>query len=111
MKNQFIDFYNKVSVLHCEIINEIVKIFKEHNVTKIHLNCTECPLRLQMLDEWDNNAYNTEINDIEVIVHNSGMTEINLYSDGKTYYTLGDCADGNALLYVYDYVWMHFYQE
>ena len=112
MKREFVNFFDKVSRVHGEMVTEIANIFKEHNVTKIHLNCGEFPLRLQMMDEWGESAYNREITDIEVIAHDSGMIEINLYKDNSnTYYDLGDCADGNALLFIYDYVWMHFYQE
>lgn len=112
MKQQFVNFFDKVSKVHDEMVTEIANIFKEHNVTKIHLECEDSPLRLQMMDEWGESAYNREITDIEVISHDSGMIEINLYKDNSdTYYDLGDCADGNALLFIYDYVWMHFYQK
>ena len=112
MKRAFVNFFDKVSKVHSEMVIEIAEIFKEHNVTKIHLDNEDFPLRLQMMDELGESAYNRKITDIEVISHDSGMTEINLYEDStNTHYDLGDCADGNALLFIYDYVWMHFYQE
>ena len=112
MKRTFVNFFDKVSKVHGEMVTEIAEIFKENNVTKIHLDDSFCALYLQMFDEWGQDAYSRHITDIEVISHDSGMTEINLYKDNSdTYYDLGDCADGNALLYIYDYVYMHFYHE
>jgi hypothetical protein len=104
---KFVNFYDKVSAVHQEMVNEIADIFKEHNETKISIVNVECPLYLQMFDEWGENAYNKQITDIECIIEDYGMVDITLYYN-DTHYDLGDCADGNALLYIYEYVYQYF---
>lgn len=107
---KFVNFYDKVSAVHQEMVNEIANIFKEHNETKIRIVNVECPLYLQMFDEWGENAYNKQITDIECIIEEYGMVDITLYYN-DTYYDLGDCADGNALLYIYEYVYQYFNEK
>lgn len=107
---KFVNFYDKVSAVHQEMVNEIANIFKEHNETKIRIVNVECPLYLQMNDEWGEDAYNREITDIECKINDYGMVDIKLYND-KAYYELGDCADGNALLYIYEYVYQYFNEK
>ena len=106
---KFVNFYDKVSAVHQEMVNEIADIFKEHNETKISIADAECPLYLQMDDEWGEDAYNRQITDIECEIKGCGMVDIKLYCNStKSYFDLGDCADGNALLYIYEYVYQHF---
>ena len=107
---KFVNFYDKVSAVHQEMVNEIANIFKEHNETKISIVNVECPLYLQMFDEWGEDAYSRQITDIECITNDNGMVDIKLYNN-KPYYDLGDCADGNALLYIYEYVYQHFNEK
>jgi hypothetical protein len=107
---KFVNFYDKVSAVHQEMVNEIADIFKEHNETKISIVNVECPLYLQMFDEWGENAYNKQITDIECIIEDYGMVDITLYYN-DTHYDLGDCADGNALLFIYEYVYQHFNEK
>lgn len=107
---KFVNFYDKVSVIHQEMVKEIADIFKEHNETKISIADAECPLYLQMNDVCGENAYNRQITDIECKTKNYGMVDIKLYDD-ETYYDLEDCADGNALLYIYEYVYQHFNEK
>ena len=107
---KFVNFYDKVSAVHQEIVNEIADIFKEHNETKISIVNVECPLYLQMFDEWGENAYSKQITDIECEINDNGMVDIKLYYN-DTFYDLGDCADGNALLYIYEYVYQHFNEK
>lgn len=104
---KFVNFYDKISAVHQEMANEIADIFKEHNETKISIVDAECPLYLQMFDEWGEDAYSRQITDIEC----DGMADIKLYSNSTSYYDLGDCADGNALLYIYEYVYQHFNEK
>ena len=103
---RFVNFYDKISAVHQEMTNEIANIFKEHNETKISIVDAECPLYLQMFDEWGEDAYSRQITDIEC----DGMVDIKLYNN-SSYYDLGDCADGNALLYIYEYVYQHFKEK
>jgi hypothetical protein len=107
---KFVNFYDKVSAVHQEMVNEIADIFKEHNETKISIVNVECPLYLQMFDEWGENAYSKQITDIECKIEDYGMVDITLYYN-DTFYDLGDCADGNALLYIYEYVYQHFNEK
>lgn len=109
---KFVNFYDKVSAVHQEMVNEIAELFKEHNETKISIVDAECPLCLQMFDEWGEDAYNREITDIECITNDKGMVmvDIKLYHN-TAYYDLEDCADGNALLYIYEYVYQHFNEK
>jgi hypothetical protein len=107
---KFVNFYDKVSAVHQEIVNEIADIFKEHNETKIRIVNVECPLYLQIFDEWGENAYSKQITDIECEIKGYGMVDITLYYN-DTYYDLGDCADGNALLYIYEYVYQYFNEK
>lgn len=107
---KFVNFYDKVSAVHQEMVNEIANIFKEHNETKIRIVNVECPLYLQMFDEWGENAYNKQITDIECNIEEYGMVDITLYHN-DTHYDLGDCADGNALLYIYEYVYQYFNEK
>lgn len=107
---KFVNFYDKVSAVRKEMVNEIANIFKEHNETKIRIVNVECPLYLQMFDEWGENAYNKQITDIECKIEDYGMVDITLYYN-DTYYQLGDCADGNALLYIYEYVYQYFNEK
>lgn len=107
---KFVNFYDKVSAVHQEMVKEIADIFKEHNETKISIVDVECPLYLQMFDEWGENAYNKQITDIECEIKGYGMVDITLYNN-ETDYDLGDCADGNALLYIYEYVYKHFKEK
>lgn len=106
---KFVNFYDKVSAVHQEMVKEIADIFKEHNETKISIVDAECPLYLQMSDEWSEDAYNKQIADIECITNDNGMVDIKLYNNEV--YDLGDCADGNALLYIYEYVYQHFNEK
>ena len=92
------------------MVNEIANIFKEHNETKISIMNAECPLYLQMNDEWGEDAYNKQITDIECKIEEYGMVDITLYNN-ETDYDLGDCADGNALLYIYEYVYQYFNEK
>jgi hypothetical protein len=109
---KFVNFYDKVSAVHQEMVNEIANIFKEHNETKISIMNVECPLYLQMNDEWGEDAYNRCITDIECETKDNGMVDIKLYRDStQSFYDLGDCADGNALLYIYEYVYQHFNEK
>lgn len=107
---KFVNFYDKVSAIHQEMVKEIADIFKEHNETKISIVNVECPLYLQMFDEWGEDAYSKQITDIECIIEEYGMVDITLYHN-DTYYDLGDCADGNALLYIYEYVYQYFNEK
>ena len=107
---KFVNFYDKVSAVHQEMVNEIADIFKEHNETKISIVDVECPLYLQMNDEWGEDAYNRCITDIGCEINDNGKVDITLYHN-DTYYDLGDCADGNALLYIYEYVYQHFNEK
>ena len=107
---KLVNFHEKVSAVHHEMVKEIADIFNEHNETKISIVDAECPLYLQMDDDWGENAYNRQITDIECKINNNGMVDIKLYND-ETYYELGDCADGNALLYIYEYVYQHFNEK
>lgn len=106
---KFVNFYDKVSAVHREMVKEIAELFKEHNETKISIVDAECPLYLQMVDEWGEDAYNKQITDIECKIKGYGMVDIILYSNET--YDLGDCADGNALLYIYEYVYKHFNEK
>ena len=109
---KFVNFYDKVSAVHQEMVKEIAELFKEHNETKISIVDVECPLFLQMFDEWGENAYNKEITDIGCEINDYGMVDIKLYNNStESYYELGDCADGNALLYIYEYVYQHFNEK
>lgn len=107
---KFVNFYDKVSAVHQEMVNEIADIFKEHNETKIRIVNAECPLYLQMNDEWGEDAYNRCITDIGCEINDYGMVDIKLYNN-SSYYELGDCADGNALLYIYEYVYQYFNEK
>lgn len=107
---KFVNFYDKVSAVHQEMVKEIADIFKEHNETKISIVNVVCPLYLQMYDEWGEDAYNKQITDIECITNDNGMVDIKLYNN-ETYYDLEDCADGNALLYIYEYVYQYFNEK
>lgn len=107
---KFVNFYDKVSAVHQEMVKEIANIFKEHNETKISIADAECPLYLQMNDEWGEDAYNREITDIECKINDYGMVDIKLYHS-ESFYDLGDCADGNALLYIYEYVYQYFNEK
>lgn len=109
---KFVNFYDKVSAVHQEMVNEIADIFKEHNETKISIMNAECPLYLQMNDEWGEDAYNRCITDIGCEINDYGMVDIKLYNNStESYFDLGDCADGNALLYIYEYVYQYFNEK
>lgn len=109
---KFVNFYDKISAIHQELVLEIVKCFKENNVSKISIADDECPLILNMFDEWGDRGYNETITDIEVETYESGMVVFKLYKDNsETFFNLDDCTDGNALLYVYEYVFRYFYGE
>lgn len=107
---KFVNFYDKVSAVHQEMVKEIADIFKEHNETKISIVDAECPLYLSIFDEWGEDAYSRQITDIECNIKGYGMVDIILYNN-DTHYDLGDCADGNALLYIYEYVYQHFNEK
>lgn len=109
---KFVNFYDKISKIHQEFVNEIVKCFKENKVSKISIADDVCPLILTMFDEWGESGINETITDVEVKTSDSGMVQIKLYKDNsETFFELEDCTDGNALLYVYEYVFRHFYGE
>ena len=106
---KFINFYDRISKIHQDLINEIVSCFKENNVTKIDISNNECPLILQMYDEWGYSATNETIKEIEVEVTDYGMVTIKMHSEEHGFFDQSDTCDGNALLYVYEYVWGYFY--
>lgn len=106
---KFINFYDRISKIHQDLINEIVSCFKENNVTKIDISNNECPLILQMYDEWGYSATNETIKEIEVEVTDYGMVTIKMHSEEHGFFEQSDTCDGNALLYVYEYVWSYFY--
>ena len=109
---KFVNFYNEINAVHQKMVLEIVNCFKDNNVTKISIADDVCPLVLTMFDEWGESGINETITDVEVKTFDSGMVVIKLYKDNSTtFFELEDCADGNALLYVYDYVFRHFYGE
>lgn len=109
---KFVNFYDKISKIHQELVNEIVECFKENKVSKISIADDVCPLVLNMFDDWGECGINETITDIEVETYESGMVVINLYKDNsETFFNLDDCTDGNALLYVYEYAFRHFYGE
>ena len=105
---KFVNFYDKISRIHQELITEIVNCFKENNVNKIDISYNECPLILSMYDEWGEGTINETITDIEIELEGL-MTTIKMYTKEHGFFDQSDCADGNALLYVYEYVWSHFY--
>ena len=106
---KFVNFYDRISKIHQDLINEIVSCFKENNVTKIDISNNECPLILQMYDEWGYSATNETIKEIEVEVTDYGMVTIKMHSEEHGFFEQSDTCDGNALLYVYEYVWSYFY--
>lgn len=107
----FVDFYNKINSIHQEVVLEMVSIFKENNVTKVNIS-SEVPLILSMFDEWGEGTTNETITDVELETNESGIVVIKLYKNNTdTYFDFSDCADGNAILYVYDYVWTKFYAK
>ena len=109
---KFVNFYDKLSAIHQELVLEIVECFKENNVSKISIADDDCPLILNMFDEWGESGINETITDIEVETYESGMVVMKLYkNNSETFFELEDCTDGNALLYVYEYVFRHFYGE
>lgn len=109
---KFVNFYDKISAIHQELVLEIVECFKENNVSKISIADDDSLLILNMFDEWGESSINETITDIEVETYESGMVVIKLYKDNsETFFNLDDCSDGNALLYVYEYVFRHFYGE
>ena len=108
---KFVNFYDKISAIHQEIVLEIVECFKENNVSKISIANDDCPLILNMFDEWGESSINETITDIEVETHDSGMVTITLFTESGVSFELEDCTDGNAVLYVYEYVFRHFYGE
>lgn len=108
---KFVNFYDRISAIHQEIILEIVECFKENNVSKISIADDDYPLILNMFDEWGESGINETITDIEVETHDSGMVTITLFKKSGVFFELGDCTDGNALLYVYEYAFRHFYGE
>ena len=106
---KFVNFYDQISRVHQNLINEIVTCFKENNTTKIDISYNECPLILQMFDEWGDSAVNETITDIEIEVTDSGMVTIKMHTKEHGFFDQSDTCDGNALLYVYEYVWSYFY--
>lgn len=109
---KFVNFYDEISAIQSTIFWEIVYCFKDNNVTKISIDNDVCPLILNMFDEWGKYGINETITDVEVETSDSGMVQIKLYKDNsKTFFELEDCTDGNALLYIYEYVFRHFYGE
>ena len=106
---KFVNFYDQISKVHQNLINEIVTCFKENNTTKIDISYNECPLILQMFDEWGDSAVNETITDIEIEVTDGGMVTIKMYTKEHGFFDQSDTCDGNALLYVYEYVWSYFY--
>ena len=109
---KFVNFYDEISAIQNTIFWEIVNCFKDNNVTKISIADDVCPLILTMFDEWGELGNNETITDVEVETTDSGMVVIKLYKDNSTlFFELEDCIDGNALLYVYDYVFRYFYGE
>lgn len=109
---KFVNFYDEISAVHQKMVLEIVNCFKDNNATKISIADDVCPLILNMFDEWGESGINETITDVEVETSDSGMVVIKLYKDNsETFFELEDCTDGNALLYVYEYVFRHFYGE
>lgn len=107
---KFVNFYDKISKIHQELVNEIVECFKENKVSKISIADDVCPLVLNMFDEWGESGINETITDIEVEIEGL-MTIIKLHTKEHGFFDQSDCTDGNALLYVYEYVFRHFYGE
>lgn len=111
-KRAFINFYEKFSCIHQEIVNELVDMFKKNNVERVNIYNEESPLILLIEDEWSESAYNRTIDSVGLSVSDSGMVDIKLYHNNGShdvFFGLDDCADGRAILYVYEYVYQHFY--
>ena len=112
-------YNNSIMAIHAKVELEIVDMFKESGVNKIHLNDGEDDadaFYMVFYDEWSDGATNQHITDIEIEVEYDAdgdvhCVEMKLYTDNKPNYYFGidDSADGNAILRVYERVYQHFY--
>lgn len=109
---KFVNFYDEISAVRQKMVLEIVNCFKDNNATKISIADDVCPLILNMFDELGESGINQTITDIGVETYDNCIVQIKLYKDNSNiFFELEDCTDGNALLYVYEYVFRHFYGE
>lgn len=111
-------FNNDIMAIHTEIEYAIVEMFNDNGVKRIFLDEGEDGIhqfRMIMYDEWCDGATNQHITSIGIDVDINDdseiiCVEIKLYRDNTdTYYQLDDCVDGNAILWIYDRVYQHFY--
>lgn len=118
MKREFnYDYNNNIMAIHVKVELEIVDMFKENGVNKIHLNDGEDGINeftMVMFNEWDDYATTEHITDIEIEVETNDDKEIicvvmRLYCEKGGFFYLDDSVDGNAILRVYERVYQHFY--
>lgn len=118
MKREFnYGYNNSIMDIHSKVELEIVDMFKENGVNKIHLDDGEDGINeftMVMFNDWDGYATTEHITDIEIEVETNDDNEIicvvmRLYCDKGGFFYLDDSVDGNAILRVYERVYQHFY--
>lgn len=118
MKREFnYDYNNSIMAIHAKVELEIVDMFKENGVNKIHLDDGEDGINeftMAMFNDWDGYTTTEHITDIEIEVETNDDNEIicvvmRLYCENGGFFHLDDSVDGNAILRVYERVYQHFY--
>ena len=118
MKREFnYGYNNSIMAIHAKVELEIVDMFKENGVNKIHLDDGEDGINeftMAMFNDFDGYATTEHITDIEIEVETNDDNEIicvvmRLYCENGDYFLIDDSVDGNAILRVYERVYQHFY--
>ena len=118
MKREFnYGYNNSIMAIHTKVELEIVDMFKDNGVNKIHLDDGEDGINeftMVMFNDWDDYATTEHITDIEIEVETNDDNEIicvvmRLYCEKGGFFYLDDSVDGNAILRVYERVYQHFY--